>query len=1147
MAQEIERARALLSALIRDKVLAADEATKSYEAWVSCGDESPFSRFVVDLFPQRGEALRAVLRLESVHGLPNPQAFTLERFEDLLVGQLGIEAGLLSPKLLQTVRAVQDKKVVEGKIRRLDDLLPRAGFDPKMVEMLYQHLRERVLICKGCLGRFPRQEMGAFAIECPRCDYNMLADALEPSGVTLLPSDQRDALMASSEAVLETVSVQDRLQRRADRGKKSNPTAILVVLFGLVAVIAVVIVVLLGRKKRGPVKVNKTKTQKTRKTQKTTNKTDGPDATPEGPKDGLSITEVRGQDLDLYKRGEFEELLGLWRQVKPQSGEDVGQVGRDRDARIERLEFLNRVAGEARGHLRQLGKAAGEAEEKLARLLGPTAVPRNVPPFDGAHERLKTLRDQRAKVQEDAARERYEEARKRVSSDSWARRLKRVEGKSLRGLPFQGKLTTLSVTDLDADGFTVKTADGETHKLEWGAEPLLSLALTKASTDANVAADQIELARHALIARDLKTAKSALAGIGASSISAEALIKEAPWSAVVLPSGKPGLSRVHYPTSFAPADFDAAPGSTIRAEDGVLALEGTPCRLETKPLPCGSPSRKSRKSPEDYVPPILVSAEFEEAVPGLTFGVRVVARGGTSKTYSVTWGGGEWRLELGRNLLQRGSLPPSGGRKVQLGFDGREISLIFDGLPVTTKATTARINEIGLLIAASETVRIRKVTVEAPLDLSRVARAEAVYTERVGREIDAIPVTGGGAEPFTFPVLTGEDPQAIATTTSKVIAALETAKAEILSGKVDAARERLKQLSTAEGKSYAPIWFYLAYVELYHHETALALRAAGEALSLDPRLVEARGLRALALARGLRLDTAEVEASAVLEVRPDQGLARLAQARIALAKVDLKEKPEGSLLEDRVRMAQALGPGDPLVVQDSRYLITLDRLYRQARVRKEDEFEVVLSRGSADDAARLSTLLSKVGTRLERMIRAYAEGPQIRVLIVPEDYGRLTNESGSQAYFSPELGVLLFPSVPKEETREIVSSLVAAHLAHRVGPAPAWLELGLREHFTWKLRKKRAESTLRLLKDNRTAPEADWLELLDGRRSVLLRQKLAWARCWALVEFAGRRIQVDLPNDVAAGEAIPVVPRALQLGSLPKDYLRWVKTQRLKR
>jgi tetratricopeptide (TPR) repeat protein len=1143
MAQEIERARALLSALIRDKVLAADEATKSYEAWVSCGDESPFSRFVVDLFPQRGEALRAVLRLESVHGLPNPQAFTLERFEDLLVGQLGIEAGLLSPKLLQTVRAVQDKKVVEGKIRRLDDLLPRAGFDPKMVAMLYQHLRERVLICKGCLGRFPRQEMGAFAIECPRCDYNMLADALEPSGVTLLPEDQREALMASSEAVLETVSVQDRLQRRADRGKKSNPTAVLVVLFGLVGVIGVVIVVLLGRKKKPPVVVNKTKTRKTRKTEKTKTKTK---TTPDGPKDGLTITEVRGQDLDLYKRGEFEELVELWKQVKPQPGEDVGQVERDRDARVERLEFLGRVASEARGHLGKLG-TSDQAEEDLARLLGPTAVPRNVPPFDGAHERLQALRDQRTKVLERGARERYDDARERVSSDSWARRLDRVKGKSLRGIPFHGQATSLVVTDLNADGFTVKTSDGKTHDIEWSAEPLLSLALTKAAADTGVAADQIELARRALLARDLATAKRALERIGASSVSAEGLIQKAPWSAVVVPSPKEGLFQVRYPTSFAPADFKAAEGSAVRAEAGAIVLDGTPCRLETRPLPCRSPARKSRKSPEDYVPPISVSAEFEEAVPGLTFGITVVARGGTSKTYSVTWGGGEWRLELGRNLLQRGSLPPSGGRKVRLTFDGRELSLIFDGLPVTTKTTTARINEVGLLIAASETVRIRKVSLEAPLDPSRVAKAEADYFERVGREIDAVPVTGGSAAPFKFPVLTGEDPQAVATTTGKVVAAIEAAKAQILAGKVEEARDQLSALSKGEGKSFAPTWYYLAYVDLLRHESALALRAAGEALSLDPRLVEARGLRALALARGLRLDAAEVEASAVLEVRPDQGSARLAQARIALAKADLKEQPEGSLLDDRVRMAQALGAGDPLVVEDSRYLITLDRLYRQARVRKEDEFQVVLSRGSAEDVGRLSTLLGKIGTTLERQIRSLPDGPLIRVLIVPNDYGRLTKESGSQAYFSHELGVLLFPSVPKEETREIVSSVVAAHLAHRVGPAPAWLELGMRELYTAKIRRKRNQSTLRLLKDNRQAPETDWLDLLEGSRSVLLRQKLAWARAWALVEFAGRRVQIDLSKDVAAGEAIPVVPKDLQLESLPKDYLRWVKTQRLKK
>ena len=116
-------------------------------------------------------------------------------------------------------------KVAEGKLRRLDDLLPRAGFDGKMLTMLYGHLRERVLICKGCLGRFPRKEGGSFAIECPRCDYNMLADALEPSDEVQLPEEQRQALLASSEAVLETISIADRQRARANRRSDQNQAA----------------------------------------------------------------------------------------------------------------------------------------------------------------------------------------------------------------------------------------------------------------------------------------------------------------------------------------------------------------------------------------------------------------------------------------------------------------------------------------------------------------------------------------------------------------------------------------------------------------------------------------------------------------------------------------------------------------------------------------------------------------------------------------------------------------------------------------------------------------------------------------------------------------------------------------------------------
>ncbi|MBL4844621.1 MAG: hypothetical protein JKY65_03770 [Planctomycetes bacterium] len=1202
MAQEIERARALLSALIRDKVLAANEATKSYEAWVSCGDESPFSRFVADLFPQRAEALRAVLRLESVQGLPNPQAFTFERFEDLLVGQLGIEAGVLSPKLLQTVRAVQDKKVVEGKLRRLEDLLPRAGFDPKMVEMLYHHLRERVLICKGCLGRFPRKEMGAFAIECPRCDYNMLADALEPSDVVLLPQDQREALMASSEMVLETVSVQDRLQRRSDRERKGSTGAVLAGLVGLLGVIVVVIVVLLGRPDKPKVEITKTKTRKTKS--KTTEKT-GPTA---GTKDGLTISEVRGQDLDLYKRGEFEKLLELWEQVRPQAGEDKDQVERDRDGRIERVKRLNDLATRARTHLAKMATGDGKAEEELARLMVPTSVPRNVPPFDNALVALAKRRAERTKVLEMAARKHHDEVRQRVSSDSWGRRLKHAQERSLRGVPFRGKSISLRVLALSGDGFEVKTGDGKTHAFTWSEEPLLSLAIMKAATDPTIDVDQIELARRALIARDVKTAKAALEKIGTTAFSADGLIRQAPWSAVILKAkdrttltngtviqglalkgektttisagGKDQiisnkkvaaiatLYRVTYPTTFRPGDFVTAAGSTLRPEGGSLVLEGTPCRLETKPLPCKTPRRppsKSRvkeavrglKTPESYAKswktltefqhPFAAEAEFEEAVPGLTFGVRVVARGGTSKTYTVTWGGGEWRLELGRNLLQKGPLPPSGGRKVRLSFDGRELTLIFDGLPVTTKNTTARINELGLVIAASEAVRIRSVTLEAPLDAARISKGEAEYLESVAREIDALPLSGGGGGDFAFPVLTGEDPQAVATTTGEVVAAIEKAKQEILANKVGEARQRLKTLSTGAGKAYAPTWYYLAYVELLRFETALALRAASEALSLDPGLIEARSLRALALARGLRIEAAEAEVATVIEVRPDQAPVRLAQARIALAKASLKEKPTGTLLGERVRIAQALSAGDPLVTQDALLLITLDRLYRQATVRKEGEFHVVLSRGSKDDVSRLARMLEKIGDTLEKQIRTIPDGPLIRVLIVPNDYGRLTQEAGSQAFYSNELGVLLFPSVPEEETRELISTVIAAHLAHRVGPAPAWLELGLREMFTSRIRKKRKQSTLRLLKDNRTAPPSDWLELLEGERSLLLREKLAWGRAWAMVEFLGRRIQIDLAKDVALGEAIPVVPKEVTLDNLPKDYLRWVKTQRLKK
>lgn len=1142
MAQEIERARALLSALIRDKVLAADEATKSYEAWVSSGDESPFSRFVVDLFPNRGEAVRAVLRADAVRGLPTPQAFTFERFEDLLVGQLGIEAGLLSPRLLQTVRAVQDKKVTEGKLRRLDDLLVRAKFEPKMVETLYSHLRERVLICKGCLSRFPRQELGAFAIECPRCDYNMLADALEPSDVKLLPEDQRAALMASSEAVLETVSIQDRLQRRSDRARDTkNPAAILVGLVAVLAVIGGVLVILLGRDKKVVVPITKTK-KSPRKTEGPEGKTgEDPDETDGGPKEGMTITEVRGKDLELYKQGQFSELLALWSQVKPQADEDKAQVARDRDGRVKRLEFLVECATQTRALAAKIQDGEARAqEEELARLLAPNEIPRNIPPFLEAYELLAAKRQQRTKAQETRAQERLNAAHSRVTSDSWARRLQRAQERSLRGVEVAGVKTEVSVLALNDRGFTLKTPDGKEYELTWDDEPQLGLAILQASVDPEVASDQIELARAALLAREPVTARQALERAGAS-LPVDELIAQAPWSALALPAGKDAY-RISYPTSWIPSDLVPGPGSKLSVAGDALVLAGTPCVLETAPLPLLSPNRKA----SEFVPAFAASAEFEEAVPGLHFGVKVVARGGTSKIYSVRWGGGEWRLELGRNLLQRGSLPPSGGRKVRISFDGTELSLLFDGLPVATKATSARLNELSLVLGASEDLKIRSLSIEGPLDPDRLGRGEAAYQERVAREIDALPLAGKGG-PFAFPTLSGEDPQAMALASAAVLEGIAQAKEKILAEDYEGAQGLLAQLSRAEGAKFAPTWYYLAFVELLRGETALALRAAGEALSVDPSLIEARGLRALALARGLRLDAAEREAAAAVEVRPDLGTAYLARARIQIAKADLKEAAQKSILGDSVRLAQALSPGDPLVTRDARALIDLERLFRQAKVRVSGDYQHVLSRGSEEDALRLSKLLDKAGDVIEKQMRGVPEGPRLVVLVVPTDYGRLTKDSGTPAYYAHDLGVLLLPSIPAEETREMVLAVASAHVAHRVGPAPAWLEFGLQEHFASKVLKERNQATLRLLKDNRQAPQSDWEELLAAPRSLLQGNKLGLARAWALVDLLGSRVRIDLSKDIAAGQAVPAVPQEVQVEKLAKEYLRWVKSQRLQK
>ena len=123
MATEIDRARSLLAILSSQGLLTGKRADLAYETWAARHEE-PFSRFLIDQRLLPAKKVRHVLRMEALEGLPDPKRFPFERYQDLLLGRLGVEAELLSSKLLHTVRAVQDKKAAEGKLRRLADLLP---------------------------------------------------------------------------------------------------------------------------------------------------------------------------------------------------------------------------------------------------------------------------------------------------------------------------------------------------------------------------------------------------------------------------------------------------------------------------------------------------------------------------------------------------------------------------------------------------------------------------------------------------------------------------------------------------------------------------------------------------------------------------------------------------------------------------------------------------------------------------------------------------------------------------------------------------------------------------------------------------------------------------------------------------------------
>ncbi|MGE0706507.1 MAG: hypothetical protein AB7N76_17635 [Planctomycetota bacterium] len=1141
MGVEIERARGLLSTLIRDKVMAAEEATKAYEAWVASGDEAPFCRFVIALFPERGEAIRHVLRQDAVRGMPRPEVYTYERFEDLLVGQLGIEAGMLSPKLLQTVRAVQDKKATENKLRRLEDLLPRAGVDAKMLGMLYNHLRERVLICKGCLGRFPRKEMGALAIECPRCDYNMLADALEPSDVKELPEEQRMALMASSEAVLETVSVADRQRTRTDRGgsRDKAATGVIFALTAVLGVIVLVIGVLVMRPGGGGAKVKTSKKTRVVKTDDGPTKTEDED--PE-PKDGLSLAEVRAQDLDLYKRGEFKQLLELWEKVKPQSGESKDDVAAARDARTKRLGELIEMAKQVSDLALKLDDPA--QEQALARLLGRQEVPVNVPPFEAAKAGLDKLRQTRRDQVTEAARARYEAVRAKASADAWARRRKDIaHAPALMGVALDGRrVDGVRVLDLDAEGFEVQTPTGAARRFTWDDEPELSLRVMQAGADAGQVSDQLEVLRRALIARNPKVAAEAMAKVPGS-LSAATLISRAPTSVVPAPLGG-DLYRVNYPMGWKPGDLEPDRGSQLESDGLRLTLSGNPCRVQSRPIPAIAPDPKNRESA------LFVEVELEDAAPGLSFALRLLGKG-TEKSYVARWGNGQWSLDLslgtatGRNTLKTGTLR-SAGRTARLSYDGREVTLVLDGFPVFTKGTTARVTDVGFALGASEALKIRALRIEGTLDPAQLASAEQRFRERVHQEVDALAVSGGGAQgDFSFPELSAEDPQALAVLDPGPIEKLTALKKQLLAGEVDAAAAAAESL-VREVPTYAAAQYYRAYVALLREDPCRALIALDRALDRDPGFIEARALRALALAKSLRIEAADADLDRALRARPDLAVLHLARARLALLKADLSLKPEGPIAGEAIRVAQGLGGADPLAVREGRALVTLEGLARSLNTRKLGEGHLVLSRGAVEQAEAVVLFLdhtvvkpfkAELGAKLPR-------GGTVRVALLPDRYGQIVGDKRAVAYV-PGLDLIVMAEAIQEPTDDLLRALAEAHLAHRMGPAPAWLNEGMAEYLVRRLnRKYKNEAKLKLLDDNLRMTPDEWRALLTAERADLAKERLLRAQSWALVEgvlSTGQRMTIAKK----ASDAVPLTldAQGLDLSKLEEPYRNWVRRQ----
>lgn len=1115
---ETERARALLAAVARRRLLSPDAAGKAYEAWASERTQRPFSRYLIEHGVVPADQVRDQLRLIAVQGMQKPELFTQERFEDLLLGQLGIESQVLSPKLLSTVRAVQEKKFAEGKLRRLSELLPRAGFDPKLLSALEQHLRERALICKSCLARYPRRGIDLTAITCPRCGATIEPPAVDlqaslaaSAEIERLPEETRKKLHESTEQILSNAQL--RLRARGDRSR-----AILFACLAALLVVGGVIVVLTttgdpGPKRPGPRPPVPPGPPPVQPKEPVTE----PAPPPEREKPAVTgLQRAKDAEQTLAAEGSWSQAAETWRRALPGPADDKARFEALREERVAEMERLGALAGEVPPALAAARGAPADAalEEKLAALI--VRAGREVePPFGEAMSELEGRRAERRDVARLDAQARLAElARIAPGAEAvWEARRARLSKREhqLHASGLAEDVRDARIADLDRESFTLRRVDGTQARFRWDDDPALSLEVFReVARDSTAPEDELELLRRALLACQPLAAREAAQalGPGGQGWSPEEAIRDAPSGA--LPQREGDRLRLAWPTRWLPHDLTPGAGSTARGTNQGLLLEGSPARLSGREVAV-LPGR----------PRLVLSAELDPgATTELSLGLELIQRAAPPRTYRLRWNEKSWALELaqggGSNQVRSGTLATLARRaRFELGPSRTfyRLAVSLDGVEQAETNVSGAFEAVRLHVESAGATTVVQLALEGDLDRTAIDEGRRLYEEAVERHLSGLSAPAPAAGETSLTPLSVEDALGLARLDAGQRARLRDARLALAAGRVEQAEPLLSGLPL----DVPAVAWSLAWAALMGDDPSRAERLLAPLVQRDAQFAEARGLRALALARMGRFSDGVAEADVALKALPCQAHALLAQARTGLLDRDpgtVAPPTPPELLGLPLRLA----PGDALVRQEVQALRESLRLQRSFPARIVTDLHAVLyeDEGFTKTAKELGGKLDALCAKLSRPFKSARLGVPRRapVAILPRaEYDALAPAS-TEASWSGRHGLLLIRgAVPSDLGWDHAQAVADSWLQRTLPGLPAWVELGLAAYCVEAALGTPPPGWIQRLRTTGSWTAEQWARLFEGDRAGLASDPLARAKAWALLRLA--EVRPNLRRDLS--------------------------------